>query len=215
MTLLRLIQRASILAGMTFAGLSVYGSPAPADTPQFCVVASNGKTACGTLKAVERACVTTDTGSTVCGKFKSAREGQEQGREEARNPAPIPTQRKEVDNFIYTLEGCQRVDTSVRCQIKMVNKGKERSMYSEAPKSSLVDSAGKSHPGSKVDLGGSPSYNAGFTIAPNTDAYFGITFENVSGSLVKAQLLNLNISDRSIIRGGVRPVQFRNISISN
>jgi hypothetical protein len=80
MTLIRLIQRASILAGMTFAILPVHGNPAQADTPQFCVVASNGKTACGTLKAVERACVTTDAGSIVCGKFKSAREEQAQGQ---------------------------------------------------------------------------------------------------------------------------------------
>ncbi len=88
MTLLRLVHRASILAGMTLASLSIHSNPAHADTPQFCVIASNGKTACGTpLKAVERACVTTDGSNSICGKFKSAREGQAQ--DEATNPTPI------------------------------------------------------------------------------------------------------------------------------
>jgi hypothetical protein len=206
MTLIRLIQRASILAGMTFAILPVHGNPAQADTPQFCVVASNGKTACGTLKAVERACVTTDAGGVVCGKFKSAREEQAQGQE-SRQPVQGTIARKEVDNFVYILESCQRVDTNVRCQIKMVNKGKERNVYSLASESSLVDSTGKSHPGFKVDLGGSPNSNARSIIAPGTEVYFGIAFDTVPVSIVKAQLLNLRVGDK--------PVQFRNIPISN
>ncbi len=81
MTLLRLIHRASILAGMTFASLSVYGNPAHADDALFCVIASNGKTVCGTLKAIELACITTDGSNTICGKFKSATDVQRQGQE--------------------------------------------------------------------------------------------------------------------------------------
>ncbi|WP_309742966.1 hypothetical protein [Chamaesiphon sp. OTE_20_metabat_361] len=207
MTLLRLIQRASILAGMTFASLPFYGNIAHADTPtpQFCVIASNGKTVCGTLKEVERACVTTDDNKTVCGKYKSVR--GEQAQQETRNLTPIASFRKEVDNFVYTLEGCQRVDTNVRCQIKIVNKGKERSINSLSERSSLVDFTGKSHIGSKVDLGGSPEFSVFSTIASGADAYLGITFNDVSGSIVKAQLLNVKI--------GNRPIQFRNISIAN
>jgi|GEM_PF-5422595 len=41
MTLLRLIQRASILAGMTLAGLSIYSNPAHADDAQFCAVTNS------------------------------------------------------------------------------------------------------------------------------------------------------------------------------
>jgi hypothetical protein len=95
---------------MTFAILPVYNNPAQADTPQICVVASNGKTACGTLKAVERACVTTNAGGVVCGKFKSAREEQEPRQEEAKNPAPIAGYRKELDGAIFLLKSCRRVD---------------------------------------------------------------------------------------------------------
>ena len=69
MTLLRLIQRASILAGMTLASLAVHSNPAHAEDVLACVIASNGKTVCGTLKAIERACITTATGSAVCGKL--------------------------------------------------------------------------------------------------------------------------------------------------
>jgi hypothetical protein len=94
----------------------------------------------------------------------------------------------------------------------MVNKGKERRVYSNASNSSLVDSTGKSYPGSKVDLGESPREKALSTIAPGIDVSVGITFENVSGSIVKAQLLNLSIGDH---QKGSSPVQFRNISISN
>jgi hypothetical protein len=210
MTLIRLIQRASILAGMTFTSLPFYSNPASAQL-QACIITNNGKTVCGQSREIERMCVSTDGSNKICGKFKSVKE--EQAATEAKNPTPIAGYRKEIDNFVYTLEICQRVSTNIRCQVKMTNKGKERSMYSEAPKSSLVDSSGKSHPGSKVDIGGSPSYNAGFTIAPGADAYFSIAFEDVSGSIVKAQLLNLNMEDRSINKGGIRPVQFQNIPI--
>jgi hypothetical protein len=207
MTLIRLIQRASILAGMALASLPVHNNQAQADTPKFCVVASNGKTVCGTLKAVERACVTTEAGSTVCGKFKSARE---EGQQEARNSTLISAQRKEIDNFIYTLEGCQRVETSVRCQIKMANQGKERNVRLYGSGSVLVDSAGKSHTGSQADLGGGPSSTntPSAVIASNTDISIAITFANIPEQVVKAKLLNLNFFNG-------KPVQFRDISFSN
>ncbi len=82
MTFIRLIPTASILAGMTCAALA-YSSAARAQTPRVCVVANNGKSACGPIKTIERACVTTDTNSTVCGKFKSI------GQEEAQASSPI------------------------------------------------------------------------------------------------------------------------------
>ncbi len=205
MTLIRLIQRASILAGMTLASLSVSSHPVRAEDALACVIASNGKTVCGTLKVVERACVKTATGSTICGKFKSAREERQ---EEAKTPVPNSGYRKEVDNFVYTLEGCQRVDTSVRCQIKMVNKGKERPVGMYAFQSALVDSNGKSHPGSEADLGGGLSNSASATMSSGNDVSIAITFKNVPEQIGKAQLLNVAFS-------GIKPVQFRNVSISN
>jgi hypothetical protein len=207
MTLIRLVQRASILAGMTLAGLSVYGNPARADTPQFCVVASNGKTACGTLKAVERACVTTNGTDTICGKFKSAKEGQEQGQE-ARTPAPIAGYRKEVDNFVLTLENCKRVDESVKCQLKILNKGTKKDVGINAGGSSMVDLAGRSHPGSLTDFGAGPGSTTA-EIDSKTDVIVSITFNNISEQIFKAQLLNLAFYK------GIKPIQFRNISISN
>jgi hypothetical protein len=207
MTLIRLIQRASILAGMTFAILPVYGNPAQADTPQFCVVASNGKTACGTLKAVERACVTTDAGATVCGKFKSARE--EQGQEETRNPAPSSSYRKEVDNFVVNIENCKRVDENVRCQIKIFNKGKTRYVSLTSDSSSIVDSAGRSHRGSETDFGNGVGSSSGAQIDSKTDLIISVTFQKIPEQVVKAQLLNLAFS------GSTKPVQFRNIPILN
>ncbi len=208
MTLIRLIQRASILAGMTFAGLSIPSISAHADTPkpQFCVIGSNGKTACGILKTVERACVTTDAGSTVCGKYQSVR--GEQAQEETKSPTPIAGFRKEVDNFVYTLEGCQRVATSVRCQVRMVNKGKERRVEMLAWYSALVDSNGKSYKGSQADLGGGLSNVVGETMSPGNDVSIAITFDDVQEQIGKAQVLNVALQ-------GTKPVQFRNVPISN
>jgi hypothetical protein len=206
MTLIRLIQRASILAGMTFAILPVYGNPAQADTPQFCVIASNGKTACGTLKAVERACVTTDAGGVVCGKFKSARE---EGQEESRNPAPIASYRKEVDNFVLTLESCKRVDEDVRCQMKIFNKGKKRSMSLSPYGSSIVDAAGRSHAGSKTDFGQGSTGSSTAIMDTKTDIIISVTFDKVPAQVVKAQLFNLSFG------GEMKPIQLRNVPISN
>ncbi len=208
MTLIRLIQKASILAGITFAGLNIPGISAHADTPklQFCVLGSNGKTACGVLKVVERACVTTDTGSTVCGKYQSVRGEQAEG--ETKSPTPLAGYRKEVDNFVYTLEGCQRVATNVRCQIKMVNKGKERLVSMNAINSALVDPNGKSYPGTQADLGGGLGDGANETMPPGSDVSIAITFSNVQEQISKAQLLNVAFLN-------TKSVQFRNIPISN
>jgi hypothetical protein len=41
MTLIRFVQRASILAGITFVGIAFLGNSATAQTEQVCVIASN------------------------------------------------------------------------------------------------------------------------------------------------------------------------------
>jgi hypothetical protein len=207
MTLIRLIQRASILAGMTFAILPVYGNPAQADTPQFCVVASNGKTACGTLKAVERACVATDAGGVVCGKFKSAKEGQAQGQE-ARQPSQVTIARKEVENVVFSLKGCRKSDSSIKCEFSILNKGKQRTLRLSAINSTLVDSAGKSHSGKVGDFGAQSSIDPIASVSPEVDYSASITFENIPEQLINAQLLNLYF-------GLGKTVQFRNIPILN
>jgi hypothetical protein len=143
----------------------------------------------------------------VCGKFKSAREGQ--GQEESRNPTPIAGYRKEVDNFVLTLESCKRVDENVRCQVNILNKGKKRVVGLTAPSSSLVDLAGKSHPGYRADLGKGSGAYTNATIESKNDFAISITFENIPGQVVKAQLLNLAFD------GEMKPIQFRNIPISN
>jgi hypothetical protein len=205
MTLLRLIQRASILAGMTFASLSVHSNPAHAQL-QACIVADNGKTVCGQSGEIERLCVTTDGRNKICGKFKSVKE--EKGQEEARTPAPIAGYRKEVNNFVLTLESCRRVDENVRCQIKIFNKGTKKDIGIDTSGSSLLDLAGRSHPGSVTDFGsGSGSTTA--EIDSKTDIVVSITFNNVPGQIVKAQLLNLAFYK------GIKPIQFRNVPVSN
>jgi hypothetical protein len=204
MTLLRLVQRASLLAGMTFATLSVHSTPAHAET-EFCVVASNGKTACGTIKTVERGCITTSAGSNVCGKFKSAREGQAQ---QAKQPIQGTVARKEVDNIVFELKGCRKSDSSVKCELNIANKGTERTLDFGVSSSTLVDFSGKSYSGKVGDLGAQSLVNPMASIASGVEYSASITFENMPEQLVKAQLLNLNFHLS-------RPIQFRSVYISN
>jgi hypothetical protein len=207
MTLIRFVQRASILAGITFAGVGFHGGSATAQTEKFCVVASNGKTVCGTLKAVERACVNTDNG-VVCGKFNPAASEQAQKQEGSGTPKPIAAYRKEVDNFVLTLESCKRVDENVRCQLNILNKGKERIVTLNAD-SALVDSTGKYHRGYSTDFAGGSGYSAESTIATNNEVVIGIVFSKIPDSAVKIQLLNLAFTS------GLKPLQFRNVAITN
>ncbi len=211
MTLIRLIQRASILAGMTFASLPFYSNPAHADTPQFCVIASNGKTACGTLKTVERACVTTDNGGSVCGKFKSAREGQEQEpkQEEAKNPTPSAGYRKEVDGITYLLRSCRREDSNVKCNLVITTKKDNKSLYIASGKgySSIVDSSGRTYPTSTLEYNGSSSTAFNVNLSLGVDYVVDFNIENVPGQITKASLVNI-----SVIGGKV--IQFRNVAFS-
>jgi hypothetical protein len=206
MTLIRLIQRATILAGMALASLPVHGNPAQAEDVLACVIAGNGKTVCGTLKAVERACITTEAGSTVCGKFKSAKK---EGQEEARNPTPIAGYQKEVNKFVLTIEGCRKVDGDVRCQMKIFNKGEKRFVDLTAYNSSLVDFKGKSYVGGYIDFGNGLNRVGRTELDSNTEIIISIIFEKVADRLAKAQLLNLDFQEP------IKPVQFRNVIISN
>ena len=176
MTLLRLIQRASILAGMTLASLSIHSNPARADTPQVCVIASNGKTACGTLQLVERACIITDSNNTVCGKFKSATGSQQQ--QEVRQPVQGNGSRIVVNNVAFSPKGCNRSDTTVKCAFSIRNKGAERTFSTS--QSTITDSLGKTYRASSVEMGGQTSiYPIQIIIAPEIEYEAILTFENV------------------------------------
>ena len=203
MTIIRLIQRASILTGMTLASLAVHSNPAHADDPQFCIVASNGKTLCGQTRGIERMCITTDGTNNICGKFKSFKPaGQEASTPITPNQGMVA--RKEVDNFVYTLKGCRKSDTTVKCELTIINKGKERQDVIYPGLTTFIDTNGKSNQASVADIGGTNGY---VIITPGIDYSASITFNNVSEQLVKAQLLNIDTLHGKI--------QFRNVSFSN
>jgi hypothetical protein len=193
---------------MTFASLSVYGNPAHADTQQFCVIASNGKTECGTLQLVERACIITENNNTVCGKFKSAKggQGQEPRQEVAKNPTPANSSRTVVSNVTFLSKGCSRSDTNVKCSFSIRNKGAERNFSLDAPTSTITDSSGKTYKASSVEMGGQTSRYPGMKIAPEIDYEVTLTFENVTGGVTKVQALSFPFD---------KTVNLRNITISN
>jgi hypothetical protein len=158
--------------------------------------------------------VITDNG-VVCGKFNPVASEQAQKQEDAGTPKPIAAYRKEVDNFVLTLESCKRVAENVRCQLNILNKGKDRKVGLRVKDhtnkgSSLVDSTGKSHIATNADFGsGSEIYSAESTIVTNNEIVIGIAFSEIPDSAVKIQLLNLAFTS------GIKPIQFRNIPITN
>lgn len=206
MKLTRLVQKASILAGMTFTSLSIYSNPAQASTPQICIFASNGKTVCGTLRAVERACVTTNGSDTICGKFKSAIEGQDQSQQTSR-PSQATIARKEVDNFVVTLKGCRKSESTVKCELLITNKGAERDFLINSSYSNILDSSGKSYKGTMADIGGESGSFINRKITPGIDYTASVTFENIPEQLVRAEILELDSRKGAI--------QFRKVPLSN
>ncbi|WP_373541969.1 hypothetical protein [Chamaesiphon sp.] len=141
----------------------------------------------------------------ICGKFKPATQGQAQ--EVDSKPLQGAGFQKKVNNFLLTLESCKRVDEDIRCQMKILNKGKTRTVSFNQYSSSIIDSMGRSHAGSKADFGSLGSNSA--SIDTKTDIITSVIFEKVPSQVVKAQLLNLAFF------GEIKPIQFRNIPISN
>jgi hypothetical protein len=203
MTLIRFVQRASILAGITFAGVVSHGSSTTAQAEKFCVVASNGKTACGTLKAIERACVTTDNG-VVCGKFKSV--AAEQGQEAAQ-PVSGNGPREVVNNITFSLKGCNRSDTTIKCVFSIINKGSAKYITISGSEASITDFSGKMYKGSSAEIGGNNSGKNTMQVTPEIDYEASITFENTPVGVKKAQVLSFPFQSKT--------VNLRNITISD
>ena len=206
MILIRIAQRASIIAGMTFAGLSFYSNPAQADITEFCIIASNGKTLCGKPKRIERMCITTDGSNTVCGKFKSAKEGQEQ-EQQAKQPIQGNTPRTVVNNVAFSLKECSRTDTTVKCSLSIRNKGEERDFRKYARDFKIVDLSGKVYAAASIEMGGKTDVFTETKLVPETDYEVVLTFDNIQGGVRKVQVLSFPSGDKT--------VNLRNITISN
>ena len=205
MNLIRFVQRASILAGITFAGIAFQDNSANAQAEKFCVIASNGKTVCGKLKAVERACVSTDGNGVVCRKFKSvAAQGQETVKPDQGDDSLTV-----VDNFAFSLKSCRRSNTVVKCNFSIRNKGASRTLQLSAGESSMVDLSGKTYKASHVDAKGENSKTIiNMKMVSEIDYQAVYTFDNVSKEVKKIQVLSLS-------SGNISGVNFRDISISN
>jgi hypothetical protein len=212
MTLIRFVQRASILAGLTFSSLPVYGNPVRVDMSDFCITTSDNKTVCGKPKSIERACVTTRSGGIACGKFKPP---TQQEIEAANRPNSTPERevkavvaRREVNNFVYTLKGCRKFDTVVKCDFTITNKTAERNLYiNDNGGSTMVDFTGKSYGSSSIDIGGKSENNLGIPLAPGIDYVAVLSFNDIPNQVTKVPLLRLAADNQTI--------QFRNISFSD
>jgi hypothetical protein len=211
MTLIRLVQRASILTGMTFASLSLHINPAhTADTPEFCIIASNGKTACGKVRSIERVCITTDGNNTVCGKFKLPVQAQGQ---ETKNPEQTSGYRKESDGVVYLLRSCRRSNSDIKCNLAITTRKEHKYLTVGSGKgsSSIVDSAGRTYPSSNLEHNGSNKSSIIESLSPGVDYVVDVNFENIPGQITQASLVNIvpiNTAQDKVI-------QFKNVLFSN
>jgi hypothetical protein len=154
----------------------------------------------GVARSQQRACVITDDGATVCGKLTTT-------KKVTQKPTQNSGFRKEANNFVFLLKGCTKVDTLVKCNLLITNRGAERNITINASRlSTIVDSVGKSYPGSTVDIGGQSSGQVGTTISPGIDYVAVISFENVPERMIQAPLVNFYLDGK---------VQFRNVAFSN
>jgi hypothetical protein len=217
MTLIRLIQRASLVATLTFVSLPFQSRPVHADTQEFCVTTS-GKTTCGTLKSIETGCVISVSGVTACGKFKSTKKAQVQELEqEERTPAQNSGYRKEVNGVTYLLRGCKMSDRPgqgdgphVKCNFVLTVKRDNQVgyVYAGGGNSSITDVSGNTYPSNYIGYNGNTSYGE-YNIKMSTeidyvvDLYFPMKQE-----ITKLSLLNVLIANKKIL-------QFRNIPVSS
>lgn len=149
--------------------------------------------------AQQKTCVITDEGTTVCGKPTTQIKKSNQNS----------TYRKEVNNFIFILKNCSKLDTNVKCDFTITNKGLERELVIYTTSSKLVDPDGKSHYAYSLDFDsrvGDTNYSPRATIVPGVDYAATLNFKNMQDKIARFQLLEISTNGKS--------VQFRNFPIS-
>jgi hypothetical protein len=152
------------------------------------------------VSAQQRVCVITDEGVTACGKITT--------------PAKKPVdslQRKEVDNFVVSLQGCRRSNTTIKCKVTIKNKAQERNLRIIAfvpyvTSSTIIDSSGKSYSASNVEVGGQIGGDLSPVISPGINYVADVNFEDIPQQITQVPLLNLYVN---------RNIQFRNVSFLN
>ena len=156
-------------------------------------------------------CITTNGSNTVCGKFKSAKEGQEQGQEETKTPAPSCGYRKELGGVTYVLRSCRRSSSDIKCNFVITaRKANSINIPTGKGKSSIVDSAGRTYPSSTLEYNGSADNYIVKDMSPGVDYVVDINFENIPEQIKQASLLSIV---KAFNQEGV--VQFRNVPFSN
>jgi hypothetical protein len=153
------------------------------------------------VSAQQRACVITDEGTTVCGKLTTP----------TKKPNSNPGYRKEVDDFVFLLRGCNRSGENVRCNLIITNKRSERTLEINRANCKIVDSTGKSHYSPILDLDGKIGNNDSYpqvNIAPGVEYATVFVFKDIPEQITRSQLLEISLQNR-------KSVQFRNVSFSN
>jgi hypothetical protein len=182
MNLIRIALQTSILTSVVLTSLIINGDAA---------------------RSQQQACVITDDGTTVCGKPTTV-------KKEAKKPAQSSGYRKEVGNFVYTLKECKQSDATIKCDLAITNKGASKSNLWITFESKIIDSRGKSHFMSRIDIDGqSRTSSKVVEMVPGIAYATTLIFENMPESLTQAQVLQI------ALYGNNQNTLFRNILISN
>lgn len=212
MTLIRLIQRATILTGIAVGNLFFQNTSARAES---CIITDKGKEICGTPVSIPRMCITTDSKNNICGKFTRNKNSNPNpnGGEEASKPTQSTGYRKDVGDIVFLLKACKKSDRVVKCYLTVKTKGAEPDVFIGGYYSKIIDSMGKSHSGNNVEFGGKSAYDGVTThIYTGIDYDAIITFNDIQGQIIQANVLNINIGG---INAPNSTLQFRNISFTN
>jgi hypothetical protein len=118
-------------------------------------------------------------------------------------PTSTPSNEREAGGLTFLLKGCRRSGSTVKCDFTVTSKS-TINFGMMAWYNAVIDSEGKSYPGSLVDIGGRSANNIGATIEPGINYALVLSFDNVPEQVNTAPLLKLG-----------NGIDYRNVSISD
>lgn len=146
------------------------------------------------MAAPQEVCVKTSSGDVVCGMPVAKTSSK---------PKLYQSNEKEALGLFYSFKGCKRFDSVVKCNFTLTSKRKGQ-FHMAAWGNKIIDTEGKSYPGSLVDIGGRSDNRVVATIEPGINYALVLTFKDVPEQVTTAPLLKLNTG-----------IQYSNVSMSN
>jgi hypothetical protein len=153
------------------------------------------------LVQAQEACVVTSTGKVVCGMLQ---------QKSKQSPVKHPVALVEDNEFRFELQGCQRRNERVRCDLVVTNVAttdRDIQLSGRSGTRGITTSGDEIMP-QEVQLGKSKGVFASSNLVKDIPLRGAIIFEAVPRQLSSLSLLEVNY-----LHGSWRTVKFRNVSI--